>query len=671
MSKTNSFLPINARKLLHLILFGIMMSMFNACELPNVIPDGPDPTLTVTVDGDQMVDFGVEVNLSGFASHSTGESTEVLWEITAQPSTSSLTLSNADQNSITFLPDALGEYVLRFTATSSDDLTAFDEVVITVIKAPVRLSGTLSSDRILENIYDDPNDPDYIVSGNVLVRAQLTIEPGVLIVFENNVGLSIEENQGSLIAIGKEDQPIRMTGVQKTKAFWKGVNILSRNPNNELKYVTIEYGGSGGFTGSRYEYNLMVNNGIIKVSDCRLTDSGGYGLFLLREDAELPNFKNNIITSNAVPAITNMVHYHYFDETTDFSGNEKDYIDYSVEQFAVKSKTTWKAINVPYRLGALQLPIDGELTIEPGSVFLGQPNTSLYIRSGSLEAIGTPSSKIIFKGEEDVRGYWKGLRIETNSNRNELNHVIVTNGGETELGEKSNVLVGTGGRVKMNNTTLSKSSGHGLIVWDIESTITSFENNELTDNMMPVKCLVNHFHYFDPSSDYTGNDLDVIDTRWRGVATFVNATWRKLDVPYRLPTSIEFIGSDITIEPGTEITSVKNGGLEVNNQGSLNAVGTPSEMITFRGDEDVQGFWIGLKIRSSSNNNQFHHVRIANGGDGTVGHKANIVIFGITSIYNSIIESSGGYGIRVQNIATFSGADNIFINNLGDDLSFE
>ena len=56
------------------------------------------------------------------------------------------------------------------------------------------------------------------------------------------------------------------------------------------------------------------------------------------------------------------------------------------------------------------------------------------------------------------------------------------------------------------------------------------------------------------------------------------------------------ISSDLTLEPGVVIAFKEGASLTVFCEGSLNAVGTESKHIIFRGEDPVEGFWQGLKI---------------------------------------------------------------------------
>lgn len=672
MSNNKCTLAFDGRNLIQLLVFAIMISLFNACQLPSVLPD---PTLEITVDSDQVVDFGVEVTLFGYADHSSGADIDLLWELVSQPSSSSLALGVANQNALTFLPDELGEYVIKFTATSSDDLSESDEVVITVIKSPVRLEGSITDDMVLENIYDDPSDPDYIVSASTLsIRADVVIQEGVHIIFEENAGVHVF-SEGSLEAIGSESKPILMTGVQKVDGFWRGINFESRNPDNQLEYVTIEYGGSGGFDGVGRKANITLNDAIVRIANCTISHSEGLGLLTRNQEDELPSFNNNVITSNNIAAELNKSQFHFLDATTDYSGNEDDYID-SWGQNTLSANVTWKALNVPYRLNVFWERIESDLTIEKGAEFVARADVGIEIlANGSISAIGTSNNPIIFRGENDVRGFWRGISIVSNTNKNELEYVTTKNGGSTGFpgsSVPSNIVLMNQGRLKMSNCTLEQSGDYGLVITHDEGNIGVFDNNLITNNKRPIQCKMSHFHYFDSISDLTGNDEDAIITSNTTAPTSVDATWKKATVPYKI-TDVDEIGSRITLEPGVEIVAANDAGIIVNTEGTLIASGTDNNRIVIRGEEDVQGYWIGIKIYSNKADNKMEYVNIANGGGGN-GWNSNIDLAtgnAMLNLTNCHITDSQGYGVYVRLDAILNESLNTFDNNKEGNIFYQ
>ncbi|WP_235296769.1 PKD domain-containing protein [Portibacter marinus] len=669
MSKLKAIETIKILRFFILLMFALGVTQ---CGLPDL---GSDPTLSVSVPGDQMVNFGEEVNLEAFANHSSGGNVTLLWELISKPSESDITLQNANTNTISFKPDVLGEYVLRFTANSDDGLSAFEEVLLTVIKAPVVLTS-IDSETVIANIYDDPADPDYIVKGNVTFSANVTIEEDVFVIFEENTGLSVSSS-GSLKAIGTPDKPILFSGIQKTKGFWKGLNFESRSPLNELRFTTIEYGGSGGFDGANEKANITLNDGILKLSDVHSVNGEGMGLLTRAKEDLLPDFRNNVFSGNSSALHVNKTQFHFLDASSDYSGNNEDFVT-SWGSNALIENVTWKALNVPYRLRPGRENIESDLIIEKGARFIGQDGSGLHIRdNGSVKAVGTSNEPIIFEGQENTAGYWLGIEIESNTDRNELRYVTIKDGGKGGFDGanlKANLILDQNARLKMTNCILSNSLDRGLIVRELNAVLSEFSDNRITANAIPVQCLVNHFHYFDGSSDLTGNAEDVIITTWANSPTAQNVTWKKMTVPYKI-TKTDFIGSDITIEPGAEFVFTDGSGLEVYKEGSLNAQGSLNDPIIFRGSEDVHGYWIGLKIFSKSDHNMLTYVNIQNGGskDQSFGEKANLIIWrdARVTISSSSLSKSGGYGISVGKEGVLNAADITYVDNLAGEIFYE
>lgn len=91
------------------------------------------------------------------------------------------------------------------------------------IADPEQLSNNIDEELHLGNNVAEEGLPDYIVDGFLIVNADLIIDPGVCIVFTANSGLFI--NNGSIQAIGTAAEPIKFTGQQGVKGFWRGIQV--------------------------------------------------------------------------------------------------------------------------------------------------------------------------------------------------------------------------------------------------------------------------------------------------------------------------------------------------------------------------------------------------------------------------------------------------------------
>lgn len=103
---------------------------------------------------------------------------------------------------------------------------------------------------------------------------------------------------------------------------------------------------------------------------------------------------------------------------------------------------TWTRTK-PYVIIGSALVLEGAtLTINAGTRVYMHADSRLLVQ-GTLKAIGTKTDSIIFQGDRLDRGYfgdegypgeWGGLYFFSRSTRNELQHVILRNGGNTALG---------------------------------------------------------------------------------------------------------------------------------------------------------------------------------------------------------------------------------------------
>ncbi len=669
MRKLNSLLHYLA-----LIIWVSPLAFFAGCG--NKMDVAPVIVVTADAGQDIVVDFGETVNITGTGGSSDGATVGYGWEITTAPPGSSLLGFTASTAMLTFVPDMAGEYTAKLTVTNSAaNLTATDDTRVTInqTNGPVEIYGTISVDSVLRNIYTDAALPDYYASALLLLDAGLTVEPGVKIIFAADAGIQV--NTGGFIkAVGTATDSVVFTGEQEVTGYWRGISIESNNLENQLVYSAVNYAGSQGFDGANLKANIMVEvAGRLKMTNSVSRYGAGYGLYLRDPDTKLDGFAGNVLTGNDAPVMALINHYQYFDVASDYTGNTKNYIDSDWSNNATAQDVTWNALNVPYRLAGNIEQIGSAITISPGTVFLGQPGSGIEVNaSGSLMALGTANEMITFKGEQDIAGYWRGLVFQSNTTANELTYAVVANGGEQGFDGaniKANILVEDAGRLKMTNATVKTSAGYGLYTRHLASTLDGFANNIITGNDVPVMTLFNHYQYFDINTDFTGNTKDYIDSDWSNNATAQDVTWQALTVPYRLANNMEKISSAITIAPGAEFIGQPGSGLEVQTTGALTIIGTSTMGIIFRGEQDITGYWLGLRYLSNSAQNTIDYLTISNGGvDGFDGgnRKANLEVggSGTLEMTNSAINKSGGYGVRVQAGGLFTESNNTYSGNI-------
>ena len=142
-------------------------------------------------------------------------------------------------------------------------------------------SFALSIDRYT---LEDPGLPYYMLA-SLAVRdgGSMLIEPGVTALFADGTGLSLT---GPLTAAGTPEEPIVLTGINKTPGAWDGVTLsglwsidwTSTNPitwtsnlGSRLTCTTIEYGGG-------WQANLYLDHATAYLSNCVIRDSSNHGV---------------------------------------------------------------------------------------------------------------------------------------------------------------------------------------------------------------------------------------------------------------------------------------------------------------------------------------------------------------------------------------------------------
>jgi hypothetical protein len=76
------------------------------------------------------------------------------------------------------------------------------------------------------------------------------------------------------------------------------------------------------------------------------------------------------------------------------------------------------------------IAVEVDLKIQPGVVIEFASNAGMDIKeSGSLSAVGSANSPIVFRGKTATPGFWSVLHFDSNNPNNELNYVSIADGG--------------------------------------------------------------------------------------------------------------------------------------------------------------------------------------------------------------------------------------------------
>ncbi len=349
-------------------------------------------------------------------------------------------------------------------------------------------SGSLTSERKLE--YSVMDEPCYILEGLFdVTEGQTTIEPGTVLYFGENAGIRLH-SQGSISAVGTEDEPVCFLGLEEERGHWRGLRLLeSSAPGSVLDHVVLQNAGSETWTTRRQPRN---HGGIVLTGeDTSLTVSNSYfsqnmRAAIIATDSGESNLVVNSSTfeDNEIALKVHAEDVRNIGTDVVIEGNDLDALvinSAGTGSNYLTISTSWPARDVPYRVMEFMSVTGGaHFQVEPGAHFLFEEDSGIRVSGGAaMTAEGTSEAPIVFEGTEAVAGHWRGLYFTaTQSPDNKLSHIEVHHGGghqwhhgrETSQGNivlssnSTTCSVENLARVDISNALITHSAQFGITV---------------------------------------------------------------------------------------------------------------------------------------------------------------------------------------------------------------
>jgi hypothetical protein len=280
------------------------------------------------------------------------------------------------------------------------------------------------------------------------------------------------------------------------------------------------------------------------------------------------------------------------------------------------------------------LNVSAALTVQPGAVLQFAANAGLLVtETGSLNATGTLSAPITFRGATATNGFWRGLAFRSNDPANKLVFASIAHAGSEAFccdyfeaaNQKGAVMLGgatldSSVQVTISNTTIARSGGYGVYLFKT-GTLPGFASNTFKANTQaPVSLPFSRIGALDSASVYNGgaepNTEQFVRVLQADNDTNPAQTVRKLDVPYRFSAGVsgrelEHRGS-LTVNAGATLEFEADSGLKITETGTLTVNGTSSEPVIFRGRLATKGYWKGINVLSVGNS--INHATIRDAG---------------------------------------------------------
>ncbi|MEA3334858.1 MAG: Ig-like domain-containing protein [Chloroflexota bacterium] len=511
----------------------------------------------------------------------------------------------------------------------------------------------------------------------------LTLEPGVTFMSGHVHGEFVIE--GHLEALGTPAEPITFTSLaDSAPGQWTG--LVFDGGTGHLRHATVRYAGQRNYVtdaafGAWARSNIAISNvlsGEVRLENVTISD-----ISMGPAEQEMGVYVGNsnlVVTDSLFTGIGNGSVYVFPDTPLYIAGGDSE-VTLSNNTFTANDTNT-----IVLQAGAMmnhdttltqQNGLDGyvleqdftvpptvTLTLEPGVTFMSGHVHGEFVIEGHLEALGTPAEPITFTSLADsAPGQWTGLVFDGGTGH--LRHATVRYAGQRNYvtdaafghWARSNIAISNvlTGEVRLENVTIS----------DITSTNQDMgiyvgnSNLVVTDSLFTG--IGNGSYYVFPdtplyiaggdsdvsliNNTFTANDFnnvvlqagammnhDTTLTQQNGLDGYV------LEQDFTVPPTVT-----LTVEPGVTV----KGGLESNRaelrvEGHLDAIGTPTQPITFTSFYDnAPAQWPGLVFEGS-----------AGAGTGLLRHAT--VRYG--GIGNSVLDSSGDYhsgsNITVSNVLT-------------------
>lgn len=324
-------------------------------------------------------------------------------------------------------------------------------------------------------------DVRYRISGNSAVSGAMSIEPGAILEFESDAGM-YADTDGSISAVGTATDTIVITGVQEMAGYWRGIGFRSNDLANELKYVSIGYGGSNSQFSIAHVGNVGIENDArVSITNSLIHNSGEYGV-AAEGSGILTGFASNRFEGNTTASVyLPMAMAGVLDSGSEFAPDQSGYV--AIYATSVDSDMTFAKLDVPYRVIG-NSAFNAAVSADPGAVFEFTSDAGFYANTnGSFNAVGTATDTIRFTGVQGVQGAWKGLGFRSNDPANELTYVEVAHGASTSqfsIGGAANVGIEANAHLTVSEARIHDSAGWGL--WAGSGATVSVTNVDYANN---------------------------------------------------------------------------------------------------------------------------------------------------------------------------------------------
>ena len=431
------------------------------------------------------------------------------------------------------------------------------------------------------------NSNIYLIDGEILITAVLTIEPGTKIKFMDSATFSVLGNSGGLIiAEGTELMPIIFTSwhddahggdtndngnaTDPARGDWNYIAIAGSNNQSSFDYCEIYYGGG------YQDRNVMKldSETNASVTNCTFAHNQGDEGALNASLADTETIiQNNIFYDNTWPLNINAI--YDLDDTNmfhdpDSRSDVNDHNGIQVNNMVVEGDITWSETEVPFVFdgGELTIALGKSLTLSPG-VMIKLQNNYWWVR-GTLIAEGTMSQPIWFTSYKDDSvggdtnnddsitsagpGDWSYIKILETNNISSFDYCKFFYGGGYSADHTLELDSGTTASVTNCSFVNNKGASNcALNAW-LADTGTNIAFNQFYNNEKPLS--INGSLSLDSSNIFHNPESPTQNNLYNGIYVnnniIGNIFWLETEVPFCA------LAQGINIDTGNSLTIAEN-----------------------------------------------------------------------------------------------------------------
>ena len=432
------------------------------------------------------------------------------------------------------------------------------------------------------------NNNIYLIDGEILIQAVLTIEAGTLIKFKESARFGVLGNSaGKIIADGTNLMPIVFTswhddahggdtngngGVSTPeKGDWYNVGITGVDNQSSFNYCEIYYGG--GYQ-NRYVMHLDSDTNANVMNCVFAHNESNEGALDASLAASGTIIQSNIFYDNTWPLNIN-VNFD-LDDSNIFNdpNNRSDTNDHNgilVNGSDFNGNITWGETEVPYVLqqGEYLLQAGNSLTCQPGVVLKLDDGVNFWIE-GTIIANATITEPVIFtsykddtmigdtNNDDDITspnpGDWDYLLISGINNSSTFNYCEFYYGGGYNDGYTLSLDNDTSVNVSSCTFVYNTGSVEPVLNAGYAGANTTIIGNVFYNNVKPLMINAqinlnssNTFHNLEnPSQSNVKNGIYVYTSNVEG-----NVSWEETEVPF-------VISSEMQIDTDNSLTLADN-----------------------------------------------------------------------------------------------------------------